>query len=80
MDKEGKGLQKRRWRPSGCVCARILMTSLAFMLWRAAGAISSGAGSGAQNAVGTGVSSDGNGNRTGYFLRTGLLRGGTPPL
>jgi multidrug efflux pump subunit AcrB len=54
MDKEGKGLieaaeaVRMRLRP-------ILMTSLAFILGVMPLVISSGAGSGAQNAVGTGV-------------------------
>ncbi|WP_163769883.1 efflux RND transporter permease subunit, partial [Proteus mirabilis] len=55
MEKEGKGLieatleaVKMRLRP-------ILMTSLAFMLGVIPLVLSNGAGSGAQNAVGTGV-------------------------
>jgi multidrug efflux pump len=55
MDKEGKGLIEATLE---CVRMRlrpILMTSLAFMLGVLPLVISSGAGSGAQNAVGTGV-------------------------
>lgn len=58
----------------------ILMTSLAFILGVLPLVISSGAGSGAQNAVGTGVMGYDHRNRTRYLLRTGVLRGGSPPL
>ncbi len=53
----------------------ILMTSLAFILGVMPLVISHGAGSGAQNAVGTGLWGNVNSNAAGHFLRTGILRG-----
>ncbi len=59
---------------------RILMTSLAFILGVLPLAISNGAGSGAQNAVGIGVMGGiGLCNVAGNLLRTGVLCG-DPPL
>ncbi|GKX56971.1 multidrug efflux RND transporter permease subunit [Leminorella grimontii] len=55
MDKEGKGLVEATLEAVRMRLRPILMTSLAFMLGVLPLAISSGAGSGAQNAVGTGV-------------------------
>ena len=55
MDKEGKGLIEATLEAVRMRLRPILMTSLAFMLGVLPLAISSGAGSGAQNAVGTGV-------------------------
>ena len=46
---------RRRSRPSGCASGPIIMTSLAFMLGVLPLAISSGAGSASQRAIGTGV-------------------------
>lgn len=55
MDKEGKGLIEATLEAVRMRLRPILMTSLAFMLGVLPLAISNGAGSGAQNAVGTGV-------------------------
>ena len=55
MDKEGKGLIEATLEAVRMRLRPILMTSLAFMLGVLPLAISTGAGSGAQNAVGTGV-------------------------
>ncbi|MDL4913574.1 MAG: efflux RND transporter permease subunit [Enterobacterales bacterium endosymbiont of Blomia tropicalis] len=55
MEKEGKGLIEATLEASRMRLRPILMTSLAFILGVLPLAISSGAGSGAQNAVGTGV-------------------------
>ncbi|AKJ41700.1 efflux RND transporter permease subunit [Pragia fontium] len=55
MDKEGKGLIEATLESVRMRLRPILMTSLAFMLGVLPLAISSGAGSGSQNAVGTGV-------------------------
>ena len=55
MDKEGKGLIEATLESVRMRLRPILMTSLAFMLGVLPLVISSGAGSGAQNAVGTGV-------------------------
>ncbi|WP_140918163.1 efflux RND transporter permease subunit [Limnobaculum xujianqingii] len=55
MDKEGKGLIEATLDAVRMRLRPILMTSLAFMLGVLPLAISSGAGSGSQNAVGTGV-------------------------
>ncbi|WP_159567098.1 efflux RND transporter permease subunit [Budvicia diplopodorum] len=55
MDKEGKGLVESTLESVRMRLRPILMTSLAFMLGVLPLAISSGAGSGSQNAVGTGV-------------------------
>ncbi|WP_114191575.1 multidrug efflux RND transporter permease subunit AcrB [Edaphovirga cremea] len=55
MDKEGKGLIEATLEAVRMRLRPILMTSLAFMLGVLPLVISSGAGSGAQNAVGTGV-------------------------
>jgi len=55
MEKEGKGLVESTLEAVRMRLRPILMTSLAFMLGVLPLAISSGAGSGAQNAVGTGV-------------------------
>ena len=55
MEKEGKGLVESTLEASRMRLRPILMTSLAFILGVLPLAISSGAGSGAQNAVGTGV-------------------------
>ncbi|ROP49926.1 multidrug efflux pump [Enterobacter sp. BIGb0383] len=55
MDKEGKGLIEATLDAVRMRLRPILMTSLAFMLGVMPLVISSGAGSGAQNAVGTGV-------------------------
>ncbi|MBK5142947.1 efflux RND transporter permease subunit [Budviciaceae bacterium BWR-B9] len=55
MDKEGKGLIEATLEAVRMRLRPILMTSLAFMLGVLPLAISSGAGSGSQNAVGTGV-------------------------
>jgi len=55
MDKEGKGLVEATLEAARMRLRPILMTSLAFILGVLPLAISSGAGSGAQNAVGTGV-------------------------
>ncbi|MCS2161226.1 efflux RND transporter permease subunit [Scandinavium sp. H11S7] len=55
MDKEGKGLIEATLEASRMRLRPILMTSLAFILGVMPLVISSGAGSGAQNAVGTGV-------------------------
>ncbi|MCD3082373.1 multidrug efflux RND transporter permease subunit, partial [Salmonella enterica subsp. enterica serovar Enteritidis] len=55
MDKEGKGLVEATLEAVRMRLRPILMTSLAFMLGVMPLVISSGAGSGAQNAVGTGV-------------------------
>ncbi|MEB5973563.1 efflux RND transporter permease subunit [Pantoea dispersa] len=55
MEKEGKGLVEATLEASRMRLRPILMTSLAFILGVLPLAISSGAGSGAQNAVGTGV-------------------------
>lgn len=55
MDKEGKGLVEATLESVRMRLRPILMTSLAFMLGVMPLVISSGAGSGAQNAVGTGV-------------------------
>jgi len=53
--KEGKGLMEATLDAVRMRLRPILMTSMAFMLGVLPLAISSGAGSGAQNAVGTGV-------------------------
>ncbi|WP_299998117.1 multidrug efflux RND transporter permease subunit AcrB [uncultured Cedecea sp.] len=55
MEKEGKGLVEATLEAVRMRLRPILMTSLAFMLGIMPLVISSGAGSGAQNAVGTGV-------------------------
>ncbi len=55
MDKEGKGLVEATLEAVRMRLRPILMTSLAFILGVLPLVISSGAGSGAQNAVGTGV-------------------------
>ncbi|ROR06902.1 multidrug efflux RND transporter permease subunit AcrB [Erwinia sp. JUb26] len=55
MEKEGKGLVESTLEAVRMRLRPILMTSLAFILGVLPLAISSGAGSGAQNAVGTGV-------------------------
>lgn len=55
MDKEGKGLIESTLEAVRMRLRPILMTSLAFILGVLPLVISSGAGSGAQNAVGTGV-------------------------
>lgn len=55
MDKEGKGLVESTLEAVRMRLRPILMTSLAFMLGVLPLVISNGAGSGAQNAVGTGV-------------------------
>ncbi len=55
MDKEGKGLVEATLEAVRMRLRPILMTSLAFILGVMPLVISSGAGSGAQNAVGTGV-------------------------
>ncbi|MDA5544446.1 MULTISPECIES: efflux RND transporter permease AcrB [Yersinia] len=55
MDKEGKGLVESTLEAVRMRLRPILMTSLAFILGVMPLVISSGAGSGAQNAVGTGV-------------------------
>ncbi len=55
MEKEGKGLVESTLEASRMRLRPILMTSLAFILGVMPLAISTGAGSGAQNAVGTGV-------------------------
>ncbi|CNK25136.1 efflux RND transporter permease AcrB [Yersinia pseudotuberculosis] len=55
MDKEGKGLVESTLESVRMRLRPILMTSLAFILGVMPLVISSGAGSGAQNAVGTGV-------------------------
>src|SRR5471032_2191730 len=55
MDKEGKGLVEATLDAVRMRLRPILMTSLAFILGVLPLAISSGAGSGSQNAVGTGV-------------------------
>lgn len=55
MDKEGKGLIEATLEAVRMRLRPILMTSLAFILGVMPLVISSGAGSGAQNAVGTGV-------------------------
>ncbi|WP_392431977.1 efflux RND transporter permease AcrB [Yersinia sp. HM-2024] len=55
MDKEGKGLVESTLQAVRMRLRPILMTSLAFILGVLPLVISSGAGSGAQNAVGTGV-------------------------
>ncbi|WP_447886202.1 multidrug efflux RND transporter permease subunit AcrB [Serratia fonticola] len=55
MDKEGKGLIESTLEAVRMRLRPILMTSLAFILGVMPLVISSGAGSGAQNAVGTGV-------------------------
>jgi len=55
MDKEGKGLIESTLEAARMRLRPILMTSLAFILGVLPLVISSGAGSGAQNAVGTGV-------------------------
>lgn len=55
MDKEGKGLIESTLESARMRLRPILMTSLAFMLGVLPLAISTGAGSGSQNAVGTGV-------------------------
>ena len=55
MDKEGKGLIEATLEASRMRLRPILMTSLAFILGVMPLIISHGAGSGAQNAVGTGV-------------------------
>lgn len=55
MDKEGKGLMEATLEAVRMRLRPILMTSLAFILGVLPLAISTGAGSGSQNAVGTGV-------------------------
>jgi len=55
MDKEGKGLVESSLEACRMRLRPILMTSLAFILGVLPLAISTGAGSGSQNAVGTGV-------------------------
>ena len=55
MDKEGKGIIEATLEASRMRLRPILMTSLAFILGVLPLVISNGAGSGAQNAVGTGV-------------------------
>ncbi|EAO9582797.1 efflux RND transporter permease subunit [Salmonella enterica] len=55
MEKEGRGLIEATLEASGMRLRPILMTSLAFILGVMPLVISRGAGSGAQNAVGTGV-------------------------
>ena len=55
MDKEGKGLIEATLEAVRMRLRPILMTSLAFILGVLPLAISNGAGSGSQNAVGTGV-------------------------
>ncbi len=80
MEKEGKGVVEATLMAVRMRLRPILMTSLAFILGVLPLAISNGAGSGAQNAVGIG----GNGrnglcNVAGNLLRTGVLCG-DPPL
>ncbi|MGL9735810.1 MAG: efflux RND transporter permease subunit [Symbiopectobacterium sp.] len=55
MEKEGKGLMEATFDAVRMRLRLILMTSLPFILGVVPLVISSGAGSGAQNAVGTGV-------------------------
>ena len=55
MEKEGKGIIEATLEASRMRLRPILMTSLAFILGVMPLVISHGAGSGAQNAVGTGV-------------------------
>jgi multidrug efflux pump len=55
MEKEGKGIIEATLEASRMRLRPILMTSLAFILGVMPLVISTGAGSGAQNAVGTGV-------------------------
>lgn len=55
MEKEGKGLVESTLEAVRMRLRPILMTSLAFILGVLPLTISTGAGSGAQNAVGTGV-------------------------
>ncbi|ENG0696729.1 efflux RND transporter permease subunit, partial [Salmonella enterica subsp. enterica serovar Newport] len=55
MEKEGKGLTEATLEAARMRLRPILMTSLAFILGVLPLVVSSGAGSGAQNAVGTGV-------------------------
>ncbi|SUG64020.1 acriflavin resistance protein F [Salmonella enterica subsp. enterica] len=75
MEKEGRGLIEATLEASRMRLRPILMTSLAFILGVMPLVISRGAGSGAQNAVGTGVMG-GNVNRNliSYLLRAGILR------
>ncbi|SUG03636.1 acriflavin resistance protein F [Salmonella enterica subsp. enterica serovar Pullorum] len=75
MEKEGRGLIEATLEASRMRLRPILMTSLAFILGVMPLVISRGAGSGAQNAVGTGVMG-GNVNRNliSYLLRASILR------
>ncbi|XNM46321.1 efflux RND transporter permease subunit [Escherichia coli] len=82
MDKEGKGLIEATLDAVRMCLRLILMTSLAFILGVMPLVISTGAGSGAHNAVGTGVMG-GTGDRNGtgnLLLCSGILCGGSPPL
>lgn len=56
------------------------MTSLAFVFGVLPMAVSSGAGSGGQHAVGTGVMGDDFRYHSGNLLRTAILCAGTSPL
>ncbi len=58
----------------------ILMTSLAFIFGVLPMATSTGAGSGSQHAVGTGVMGNDLSNRSGYLLCTPVFRADTSPL
>ncbi len=81
MDKEGKGLVEATLEAVRMRLRPILMTSLAFMLGGYAAGYQFRRGfRRAECGRYWRTGRDGNGNRTGYFLRTGLLRGGTPPL
>ncbi len=74
MEKEGRGLIEATLEASRMRLRPILMTSLAFILGVMPLVISRGAGSGAQNAVGTGVMGNVNRNLISYLLRAGILR------
>lgn len=81
MDKEGKGLIEATLDAVRMRLRPILMTSLAFILGVMPLVISTGAGSGAQNAVDYQCNGrDGDRNGTGNLLRSGILCGGSPPL
>ncbi len=81
MEKEGKGLVEATLEAVRMRLRPILMTSLAFILGVLPLAISTGAGSGsAARGRYRRDGRDGHRDRPGDLLRTGVLRGGSPPL
>lgn len=81
LNNKGKDLVAATLEASRQRLRPILMTSLAFIFGVLPMAISQGAGSGSQHAVGTGVmGGDDFSYGTGYFLRATVLCFGAPPL